>query len=94
VFESRGKREDAELASEFASHSGMSPSRLESRFSPHFAAKSAAHAGLELADLVARPIGVHVMRPNQPNRAFDVIQSKLRRSPHGAYEGWGLKVFP
>lgn len=33
--------------------------------------------GLQFADLTARPIGLSVLRPNQPNRAFDILQNKL-----------------
>lgn len=30
----------------------------------------------------------------QPNRAFDVIQTKLAKDPAGQDENWGLKCFP
>jgi hypothetical protein len=50
--------------------------------------------GLQLADLVARPIGRKVLQPHQPNRAYDILQAKFRRSPDGTLFGWGLKVFP
>jgi hypothetical protein len=50
--------------------------------------------GLQLADPVARPVGRHIRDPRQPNRAFDVLLRKLRRSPAGRAAGWGLKVFP
>ncbi len=32
--------------------------------------------------------------PTQPNRAYDVVAKKFRRSPTGEMKGWGLKVFP
>jgi hypothetical protein len=51
-------------------------------------------AGLQLADLVARPIGRKILDPAQANRAFDILAPKLRRSPAGEVRGWGLKVFP
>jgi RNase P/RNase MRP subunit p30 len=47
-----------------------------------------------VADLVARPIGIKVLRPAQTNRAFDIVERKFRRSPAGEVKGWGLKVFP
>jgi hypothetical protein len=59
-----------------------------------FAGKKTNSAGLQLADLTARPIGRHVMDPGQPNRAWDIIERKLRRSPAGKVDGWGLKIFP
>ncbi len=51
-------------------------------------------AGLQLADLMARPVGLHHLRPQQPNRAFETIEPKLRRNPAGKVEGWGLKRLP
>jgi hypothetical protein len=30
----------------------------------------------------------------QPNRAYDIVAKKFRRSPTGETKGWGLKVFP
>jgi hypothetical protein len=59
-----------------------------------FADKKANSSGLQLADLTARPIGLKVMRPDQANRAYGIIERKLRRSPQGRVEGWGFKVFP
>lgn len=56
--------------------------------------KKTISTGLQIADLIARPIGLRILRPDQPNRAYDIIAKKLRRSPSGGVEGWGLKVFP
>jgi len=39
--------------------------------------KSAGGLGLQFADLIARPIGVHILRPEQQNRAWDIIKDKL-----------------
>jgi hypothetical protein len=39
-------------------------------------------------------LGRHVLNPAQRNRAFEVIDGKLFRSPQGRVMGWGLKVFP
>ncbi len=30
---------------------------------------------------------------DQPNRAYDIVSAKFRRSPMGEIRGWGLKVF-
>lgn len=95
VVERRGKREDDELELAFrrirdgANYVGEMPG-----FEIIFADKKTNSAGLQLADLTARPIGRHVLDPAQPNRAWEIIESKLRRSPAGAVRGWGLKVFP
>lgn len=47
-----------------------------------------------MSDLMARPIALHHLRPGQRNRAFELIEPKLRRSPDGRTEGWGLKRLP
>ena len=39
--------------------------------------KSAGGLGLQFADLVARPIGIHVLRPEQQNRAWEIIKRKI-----------------
>ena len=95
VVERRGKREDDELELAFrrirdgANYIGEMPG-----FEIIFADKKTNSAGLQLADLTARPIGRHVLDPAQPNRAWEIIEPKLRRSPAGVVRGWGLKVFP
>jgi hypothetical protein len=91
VFESRGAREDAELELEFRriagndSHWGWRRhdfGRFD--FQPVFIPKAANASGLQLADLTARPIALSQLRPDQPNRAFEIIRPKLG----------GLKCFP
>jgi len=95
VVERRGWREDNELELAFrricdgANFIGAMPG-----FEIVFADKKTNSAGLQLADLTARPIGRHVLDPAQPNRAWDIIEPKLRRSPVGKVNGWGLKIFP
>ncbi|WP_374327243.1 hypothetical protein [Azonexus sp.] len=44
-------------------------------------------------DLVARPVGLSVIRPEQANRAFELLKGKLA-TVGGHAAGWGLKVFP
>jgi len=44
--------------------------------------------------MIARPIGLHVMKPQQLNRAWDLIEPKLARSRDGRTNGYGLKVYP
>ncbi|MBB5518730.1 DUF3800 domain-containing protein [Amphiplicatus metriothermophilus] len=58
-----------------------------------FAPKGVNLGGMQLADLTARPIGLSVLRPDQRNRAFEIIEPKIRRGPTGL-SGFGLKVFP
>lgn len=88
VVERRGKREDDDLELAFrrirdgANFVGPMPG-----FEIVFADKKTSSAGLQLADLTARPIGRHVMDPSQPNRAWDIIERKLRRNLGGGVEG-------
>lgn len=58
------------------------------------ASKQSNACGLQLADLVARPIGRHILRPEQPNRALALLAPKLRRGPDGEVRGWGLICAP
>jgi hypothetical protein len=39
--------------------------------------KKANSVGLQIADIAARPIGLSVLRPDQPNRAFAILKKKL-----------------
>ncbi|MGR4863371.1 DUF3800 domain-containing protein [Caulobacter sp. LARHSG274] len=93
VFEGRGKREDRELELHFrrivANEAGWGRQRLDFtrlRWEAIFTDKKSNSSGLQLADLIARPIGLKVLRPMQENRAFEILRLKL--APNG------LKVFP
>lgn len=96
IVEQRGKREDDALELAFRricdgdNQQGPMPG-----FEIVFADKKSNSAGLQLADLTARPIGRHVLNPEQPNRAWDIVREKLyRRGPGQQLAGWGLKIFP
>lgn len=100
VVECRGKKEDAELELEFRRICDGA-NRLSARlpFEIVFASKQTNSSGLQLADLVARPIGLSVLRPEQPNRAFDVLRRKFfcsggRSNLGDGFENWGLKIYP
>ncbi len=95
IVERRGKKEDSALELEFRRIRDGANNWGEMRcLDLVFADKKANLAGLQLADLTARPIGLNVLRPDQPNRAYEVIRRKIRSSPDGRIEGWGFKVFP
>jgi len=95
VVEKRGRKEDDELELEFRRVcDGSNHERAILPFEISFMGKKGNSAGLQLADLVARPVGIHILRPTQPNRAYDVIKTKFYRSSTGAVQGWGLKCFP
>lgn len=94
VFEQRGNVEDNELELEFrriCDGGNFINKCLE--FEMVFANKQCNSAGLQLADLVARPIGISYLRPEQANRAFGIIKNKLDKN-NGSYNGVGLKLFP
>lgn len=95
IVERRGRREDAELELEFRRvcdganyHSEKLPLEIV------FADKKANLPGLQLADLVARPVGMSILRPEQPNRAFEKVAGKFYTNASGGRQGWGLKCFP
>ncbi|MCE2953641.1 MAG: DUF3800 domain-containing protein [Gemmatimonas sp.] len=95
VFECRGPKEDKELELEFRRVTGGANATCSKiPIEIIMADKKTITTGLQLADLVARPIGLHVLRPEQVNRAYDLIQPKLRRGPRGQLDGFGLEVFP
>jgi hypothetical protein len=96
VFEGRGRKEDAAL--ELAFRRIMDTTRMDGMADTlEFlcAHKQANSSGLQIADMIARPIGIHDLRPGQPNHAWNLIEPKIRRDPHsGRIGGWGLKVYP
>jgi hypothetical protein len=95
VAEMRGQKEDAELELAFRRICAGQNYRGERwPFELCFASKKANSTGLQIADLTARPIALSVLRPNQPNRAYELLAPKFHRSPDGQIDGWGLKVFP
>lgn len=94
IVEKRGRNEDDALELEFRRIcDGGNFKREDFPFEIVFADKQSNSSGLQLADLVARPVGLSVIRPQQPNRAFDVLKDKLHQEG-GRTDGWGLKVFP
>jgi hypothetical protein len=100
VVECRGKKEDAALELEFRRVcAGENKFGKPLPFEIVFADKKTNSSGLQLADLVARPIGLSVVRPEQPNRAFEVLKRKFfcsggRKNCGVGFEGWGLKIHP
>lgn len=95
VFESRGAKEDKTLELEFRRIMDTTRMRgMPETLAFHCAPKSANSSGLQIADMTARPIGLHVMRPDQSNRAWDLISKKMVRSRYGELEGYGLKLYP
>lgn len=100
LFECRGRKEDAELELEFRRvRDGDNYYNRVLPFEIVFVDKKSNAAGLQLADMTARPIGLKILRPDQPNRAAEVLEKKYLRDTyylHGEPTKWGfgLKVFP
>jgi hypothetical protein len=96
LFERRGAKEDTEVEAEFRRIcDGYNPLGRKLPFEIVMAGKACNSSGLQLADLIARPIGRKIIKPEQENRAFDILAAKFRRNPwNGSPRGWGLKVFP
>ena len=100
VVECRGKKEDAELELEFRRIcDGNNPSGKVLPFDVVFADKKTNLAGLQVADLVARPVGINYLRPAQDNKAFEMLKSKFycaggRKLVGEGYENVGLIVHP
>lgn len=95
LFERRGDKEDLEVELEFRRIcDGHNATGTRLPFEIVMCDKKCNSPGLQLADLVARPIGRRHLDPKQPNRAYDILEQKFRRAPDGRVLGWGLKVFP
>jgi hypothetical protein len=100
VVECRGKKEDQELELEFRRIcDGNNRLNQPLPFEVIFSDKKVMSSGLQLADLVARPVGLNLLRPDQENRAFDVLKNKFycdggREKVGEKYEGLGMKIFP
>ncbi len=101
IIESRGDREDGNLAAKYnelttrGSHQ-VSAKQFVMRFgtSVDFRKKENNDNGLQMADLCAYPTARHVLHPDQPQPAFDIIFEKFRKSNHGQVEGYGIQIFP
>jgi hypothetical protein len=74
AFESRGASEDRSLLKTLNS---QLPNDLGVNVLVKFIPKTFASTGLQIADLVARPIGLSVIRPGQANRSFELIRDKI-----------------
>ncbi len=102
IAESRGRVEDKDLELQFLR---VSQNKLEwaTEFMLNFqrmpldliiADKKTNSIGMQLADLIAHPIGRRLLKPGQTNRAYDVLQDKFLKNQKGEIAGWGLKIFP
>ena len=103
ILEARGKREDGLLHQQLLSFYNNGTRYISNRVIQksikggfYFNKKwqdgyENTYVGLELADLVAHPIG-HFVLKNEKSKAFQVIEEKFLGYKN--YEGKGLKIFP
>ena len=78
ICEARGAKEDAELELAFRRVcDGDNRSRTPYSLEIVICDKKANSEGLQLADLMARPVGLHVLRPDQSNRAYYILSAKF-----------------
>lgn len=89
VVEQRGKNEDQDLKLEFK----RVCQNKSFNFRLRMASKFTNCVGLQVADLIARPIGISTLRPEQHNRGFEIVKSKFYVYNNG-FSGYGLKIFP
>ncbi len=96
VAEARGKKEDETLERCFYRMMSegtdyISGDRFRSLRCPLvFRRKFDNIAGIQLADLCAHPCARHILRPEQDNQAFEIVDPKVYRK--GGISGW--KIFP
>ena len=90
IVEARGKKEDAELELEFRRI--ITQQKGLAKFDILFSDKKSNGAGLQIADLIAHPIGRHVINPIQENRSYKIVEKKFHKYPN--HHGRGLKIFP
>lgn len=97
IVESRGKKEDNDLTLSFFNIISQGTDYiLVDRFKQiemklKFVPKAMNIVGTQLADLAAYPIARHVLYPDRPNQAYDIVAKKFYQG-----SGWvkGLKIFP
>lgn len=95
IVEKRGLAEDEELTRFFYDASeGANRTSRPMPFEVVLVPKTANSAGLQIADLMARPLGIHELRPNQLNRAYDIFADKIYKGPSGDAEQLGIERFP
>lgn len=94
IAEARGKNEDDMLEIEFLrimSSGTEYVSKLSRLTCPLvFRNKRDNVVGIQLADLCAHPCARHILKPEQPNQAYNIVEKHIYK--HNAVKGW--KVFP
>ncbi len=95
VVEKRGRKEDTDLELQFRRIcDGANHFKKPLPFKIRLADKKTNSTGLQFADMIARPIGVHYLNPTQNNRAFKILVKKFIQDKNQNYVGMGLNLYP
>jgi len=100
-IESRETHNDKKLAEVYekfrsSSHQLFTKEEIQSKFTDlSFNQKVQNIVGMQIADLVAYPIGKWVLDSTKENKAFEIVEKKLHKKPNtNIYLNYGLKIFP
>jgi hypothetical protein len=102
IAESRGKKEDNDLQSQFqitVNHGTkyVKPEDFKRYYSKplSFIRKAENNLGTQIADMLAYPIAQKIAFPERINLAFAILEKKFYRSfEKDDYLGYGLKIYP
>jgi hypothetical protein len=101
ILEARGPKEDAEMQYEFArlfldGTSYLAPDYFRRQFLPglRFKSKDDHVAGLEIADLIARPCAEKVLDPTRNPERWEPVRAKLCQGVETKHSILGLKITP
>lgn len=94
VFEGRGRKEDRRLRADVMAFRRVLKEQIAIQPDMEFESKAAGLIGLEIADLVAYPIGRSVIERPQPNLPMEIIERKFLRGPDGERARAGLTIIP
>lgn len=94
IFEKRGKKEGGDLELAFRRIvAGDNDLQIPfPNFVIRFSDKRTNSTGMQIADLTVRPIGLSILRPEQPNRAFEQIQQRLVKKKEFSQPNRGIYV--
>ena len=101
ISEARGLREDAEVAAQFirlqlTGTQFISDSYFRNQLRPYveFRRKERNESGLQIADLLARPVAEKVIAPASTPERWPEAAAKLDDGGQNRRSSYGLKVFP
>ena len=95
IAEARGNKENEDLEREFYKIMAMGTNidnaeEFKKLTCPLvFKSKKFNIAGVQIADLCAHPCARYILKPNQPNKAYEIVSKKIYSNKMS-----GLKVFP